>query len=61
MALLPPRSGRGACRPGPVARQMAGQYTRRTDWVEETIEETLIFYRLLRRNHKHMKSTNVLV
>jgi putative transposase len=40
---------------------MAGQYTRRTDWVEETIEETLIFYRLLRRNHKHMKSTNMLV
>ncbi len=29
-------------------------------WVEENIEETLSFYRLLRRYHKNMKSTNIL-
>lgn len=36
------------------------KYPRLTDWVEETIEETLTFYRLPRRHHKHMKSTNML-
>ena len=29
-------------------------------WVEEHIEETLTFYRLPRRHHKHLKSTNLL-
>ena len=29
-------------------------------WVEHHIEETLTFYRLPRRHHKHMKSTNML-
>src|SRR5690606_32134987 len=37
-----------------------GKYPKLTDWVEETIEETLTFYRLPRRHHKHMKSTNML-
>ena len=36
------------------------KYRKLTDWVEETIEETLTFYRLPRRHHKHMKSTNML-
>jgi len=36
------------------------KYPRLTDWVEETIEETLTFYKLPRRHHKHMKSTNML-
>jgi transposase-like protein len=29
-------------------------------WAEETIEETLTFYRLPRQHHKHLKSTNML-
>jgi putative transposase len=37
-----------------------GKYPRLTDWAEETIEETLTFYRLPRRHHKHLKSTNML-
>jgi len=37
-----------------------GKYPKLTDWVEETIEETLTFYCLPRRHHKHMKSTNML-
>lgn len=37
-----------------------GKYPKLTDWVEETIEETFTFYRLPRRHHKHMKSTNML-
>jgi transposase-like protein len=36
------------------------KYPRLTDWVEDNIEETLTFYRLPRRHHKHMKSTNML-
>ena len=36
------------------------KYPRLTDWAEETIEETFTFYRLPRRHHKHMKSTNML-
>ena len=31
-----------------------------TAWVEEAIEETRTFYRLPRRHHKHLKSTNML-
>ncbi len=38
----------------------ADRYPKLTLWVEETIEETLTFYRLPRRHHKHMKSTNML-
>jgi transposase-like protein len=30
------------------------------NWVEETIDETLTFYQLPRRHHKHLKSTNML-
>lgn len=37
-----------------------GKYPRLTDWAEETIEETFSFYRLPRRHHKHLKSTNML-
>lgn len=37
-----------------------GKYPKLTDWAEETIEETFTFYRLPRRHHKHMKSTNML-
>lgn len=38
----------------------SGRYPKLVDWVEETIEETLTFYQLPRRHHKHMKSTNML-
>jgi putative transposase len=31
------------------------RYPRLVAWAEETIEETLIFYRLPRRHHKHLK------
>jgi putative transposase len=37
-----------------------GTYPRLCDWVEETIFETLTFYRLPREYHKHLKSTNML-
>src|SRR3546814_5838143 len=43
----------------PISRWSA-KYPRLTDWAEETIEETFSFYRLPRRHHKHMKSTNML-
>lgn len=36
------------------------RYPRLVSWVEETIEETLTFYRLPRQHHKHLKSTNML-
>src|ERR1700722_7246640 len=36
------------------------RYPRLVGWVEETIEETLTFYRLPRQHHKHLKSTNML-
>lgn len=36
------------------------KYPKLTDWVEDTIDETLTFYRLPRRHHRHMKSTNML-
>jgi putative transposase len=35
-------------------------YPKLCSWVEEHIEETLIFYRLPRQHHKHLKSTNLL-
>jgi putative transposase len=38
----------------------SGRYSRLTDWVEETIEETFTYYRLPRQHHKHLKSTNML-
>ena len=37
-----------------------GKYAKLCGWVEETIEETLSFYRLPRQHHKHLKSTNML-
>ncbi|GAB2680009.1 IS256 family transposase [Kribbella swartbergensis] len=37
-----------------------GRYPRLVAWAEETIEETLTFYRLPRQHHKHLKSTNML-
>ena len=37
-----------------------GKYPKLTNWAEETIEETFTFYRLPRRHHKHLKSTNML-
>ncbi len=36
------------------------RYSRLVAWVEETIDETLTFYRLPRQHHKHLKSTNML-
>jgi putative transposase len=36
------------------------RYQKLVAWVEETIEETLTFYRLPRQHHKHLKSTNLL-
>ena len=36
------------------------KYPRLVAWVEESIEETLTFYRLPRQHHKHLKSTNML-
>jgi putative transposase len=36
------------------------RYPRLVAWVEETIEETLTFYRLPRQHHKQLKSTNML-
>jgi transposase-like protein len=37
-----------------------GRSPRLVAWAEETIEETLTFYRLPRQHHKHLKSTNML-
>jgi putative transposase len=36
------------------------RYPKLVSWGEETIEETLTFYRLPRQHHKHRKSTNML-
>jgi putative transposase len=36
------------------------KYPKLCAWVEETIEETLSYYRLPLAHHKHMKSTNML-
>jgi transposase-like protein len=38
----------------------SGRYPKLIAWAEETIEETLTFYRLPRQHHKHLKSTNML-
>lgn len=38
----------------------SARYPRLTTWVEETIEQTLTFFRLPRQHHKHLKSTNML-
>ena len=38
----------------------SGKYLKLTGWVEESIDETLTFYRLPRQHHKHLKSTNML-
>ena len=36
------------------------KYPKLCDWVEDNIEQTLSFYRLPLRHHKHLKSTNML-
>ena len=36
------------------------RYPRLVAWAEDTIDETLTFYRLPRQHHKHLKSTNML-
>lgn len=36
------------------------KYPKLCDWVEQTIEQTLSFYRLPLAHHKHLKSTNML-
>ena len=41
-------------------RQIGDRYPKLVSWVEETIEETLTFYRLPLQHHKHLKSTNML-
>jgi transposase-like protein len=38
----------------------SSRYPKLVNWVEETIDETLTFYQLPRRHHKHLKSTNML-
>ena len=50
-----------------VRRDLAAWLAKRQDkypklctWMEDTIEETLTFYRLPLAHHKHMKSTNML-
>ncbi len=43
----------------PVAK-WGNRYPKLVGWAEETIEETLTFYRLPRQHHKHLKSTNML-
>ena len=58
--LRPPLGRRGPPRPCRLDRQMGRAYPRLVAWVEETIEETLTFYRLPRQHHKHLKSTNML-
>lgn len=41
-------------------KRWEGRYPKLTDWVEANIGETLSFYRLPLRHHKHLKSTNLL-
>jgi putative transposase len=36
------------------------KYPKLTDWVEENIGGTLMFYRLPRQHHKHLQNTNML-
>src|SRR5205823_12968878 len=36
------------------------QHPKLPGWVEESIDETLTFYRLPRQHHKHLNSTNML-
>jgi putative transposase len=38
----------------------SARYPKLVAWVEETIDETLTFYRLPLQHHKHLKSTNML-
>jgi transposase-like protein len=41
-------------------KKWGARHDRLTSWVEENIEETFTYYRLPRRHHKHMRSTNML-
>lgn len=36
----------------------SGKYPKLASWVEESIDETLTFYRLPCQHHKHLKSTD---
>ncbi len=62
------RSERGTCSSameivygqGLDRKAPSGKYPKLTGWVEESIDETLTFYRLPRQHHKHLKSTNML-
>jgi putative transposase len=45
---------------GAWLRRWQDRYPRLCAWVEENIDETLSFYRLPLRHHKHLKSTNML-
>jgi Transposase, Mutator family len=41
-----------------VGPRGSARYPRLTTWVEESIEQTLTFFRLPRQHHKHLKSTD---
>ena len=41
-------------------KRWQGKYPKLCDWVEESIEETLTYFRLPYFHHKHMRSTNLL-
>ena len=57
-------TGAASRRPGAISpawiAKWGSRYPRLVAWAEETIEETLTFYRLPRQHHKHLKSTNML-
>lgn len=41
-------------------KRWQGKYAKLCDWVEESIEETLTYFRLPHAHHKHTRSTNLL-
>jgi len=43
-----------------VGKLKAMRLSKVAQWLEESVEETLTYYRLPRQHHKHMKSTNML-
>ena len=52
------RSRTPAATSPPGSSNGGSRYPKPVIWVEETIEETLTFYRLPRQHHKHLNSTN---
>ena len=60
LALRPPFIEEACQDPAAWIAKWATRYPKLVGWVEETIEETLTFYRLPRQHHKHLKSTNML-